>query len=565
MSEGTNKGRLIIFEGPDGVGKSTLSLALADRLKAMGLTCVHLSFPGKEIGTVGRLVYDVHHDPAEYGIEKITAASLQALHIAAHLDAIEQRILPDLNECRWVILDRFWWSTWVYGRVAGIEMTTLDALIQVERLHWKGVQPDAVFLVDRSNDSFDGDNRVRLRESYQVLYGIEKTRYPVHQIQNDKPVDESMNGVIGELRALMPDAVDRKLPDRNNLTRAQSGQLSLLPHDGKAQSGFTKLGSARPTVVYDSYWKFAAERQDVFFRKLKGRAAPWTDDPNIAQHKFTNAYRASDRVSQFLIKHVVYEGEQSPEELFFRTILFKLFNKIETWEMLRDRLSTICYADYSFQRYDQVLTEAQASGARIYSGAYMMPSGRSSFGHTQKHRNHLLLLERMMEDEVPLKVAGASSMEEAFKILRSYPTIGDFLAYQFVTDLNYGNLTDFSEMEFVVPGPGALDGIRKCFTDLGGLTEADAIKAVTDRQEQEFERLGLRFRSLGDRQLQLIDCQNLFCEVSKYARVKHPDIRGVSDRKRIKQIYRPSMTPIAYWYPPKWGINHLIPSQGGSA
>ena len=69
-----------------------------------------------------------------------------------------------------------------------------------------------------------------------------------------------------------------------------------------------------------------------------------------------------------------------------------------------------------------------------------------------------------------------------------------------MTDLNYGKLTDFSEMEFVVPGPGALDGIRKCFSDLGVLTEADAIKAVTEIQEQEFERLGIRFRSLGGRQ-----------------------------------------------------------------
>ena len=565
MCERTSKGRLIVFEGPDGVGKSTLSLALANRLKALGLMYQHLSFPGRDEGTLGRLVYDVHHDPAQYGIEEITAASLQTLHIAAHLDAIEQRILPDLSEGHWVILDRFWWSTWVYGRVAGIERTTLDALIHVERLHWKGVQPDAVFLVDRSNDSFDSHNRVQLRESYQVLYSSEKTRYPVHQIQNDKPVDESVNRVLEALQSLIPNAVDRNSPHRVSLIQAQSGQLSLLSHDGKAPSVFTKLGHARPTVVYDSYWKFAAERQEVFFRKLEGGAAPWTDDPIIARHKFTNAYRASDRVSQFLIRHVVYEGDQSPEELFFRTILFKLFNKIETWELLRDRLSTICYADYSFQKYDRVLTEAQASGARIYSGAYMMPSGRSSFGHTQKHRNHLLLLERMMEDEVPLRVAGASSMEEAFKILRSYPTIGDFLAYQFVTDLNYGNLTDFSEMEFVVPGPGALDGIRKCFSDLGSLTEADAIKAVTDRQEQEFERLGISFRSLGGRQLQLIDCQNLFCEVSKYARVKHPDIRGVSDRKRIKQIYRPSRTPIHYWYPPKWSIDQFVPSQGGSA
>ena len=38
-----------------------------------------------------------------------------------------------------------------------------------------------------------------------------------------------------------------------------------------------------------------------------------------------------------------------------------------------------------------------------------------------------------------------------------------FLAYQYLIDLNYAAGLGFSEMDFVVPGPGARDGIRKCF------------------------------------------------------------------------------------------------------
>ena len=318
---------------------------------------------------------------------------------------------------------------------------------------------------------------------------------------------------------------------------------------------FRSLSPARPTVVYDTYWQFAAERQEVFFRKQEEGEPPWTDDPIIARHKFTNAYRASDRVSQYLIRNVIYDGDQSAPEVFFRTILFKLFNKIETWELLTSCLGVITWAGYSFDRVDSLLSRALASKTRIYSAAYIMPSGKTTFGYRQKHRNHLKLLERMMDDEVPYQISGAASMRQAFEILRSYPMIGDFLAYQFVTDLNYSEICDFSEMEFVVPGPGARDGIHKCFSDLGGLSEPDIIRLVTDRQEHEFNRLGLTFRSLWGRRLQLIDCQNLFCEVSKYARVRHPDVSGVNDRSRIKQVYRPSKSPIDFWFPPKWNIN----------
>ena len=160
----------------------------------------------------------------------------------------------------------------------------------------------------------------------------------------------------------------------------------------------------------------------------------------------------------------------------------------------------------------------------------------------------------MMKDCAYDQIVNAPNMCSAFQTLRSYPTIGDFLAYQLVTDLTYSELTKFSEMEFVVPGPGAKSGIKKCFRSLGGLTEPEIILRVTKRQNEEFERLGLSFQDLGGRSLQLIDCQNLFCEVDKYARVAYPQLNG-SGRTRIKQKFNPKHEPIDYWYPPKWAIN----------
>jgi NTP pyrophosphatase (non-canonical NTP hydrolase) len=350
--------------------------------------------------------------------------------------------------------------------------------------------------------------------------------------------------------------------------RNQSKSLRTFPHaelfvvdaaNPRSEVPLPRIAPLKPTPVYNTYWQFAAERQEIFFRRFKGKLPPWTSDTILSSYKFTNAYRASDRVSQFLIRHVIYRDDlpDTREEVFFRVLLYKMFNRIETWKLLEDKLGTITWEEYDFQRYDQVLSEALARNERIYSAAYIMPSARS-FGHKRKHRNHLTLIERMIADELPKRLSDTSSMQEAFEMLRSYPTLGDFLAYQYVTDLNYSPLTHFSEMEFVVPGPGALDGIRKCFADRGGLNNAEIIRFMADRQEVEFERLRLQFRSLWGRPLQLIDCQNLFCEVDKYARARHPEINGISGRTRIKQKFQANPTPIAYWYPPKWGINDLV-------
>lgn len=302
----------------------------------------------------------------------------------------------------------------------------------------------------------------------------------------------------------------------------------------------------------------------MFFRRLRNDSRPWTTDPVIGAHKFTNAYRASDRVSQYLIRNVIYRDDlpSAPSEVLFRTLLFKLFNKIETWELLEHIFGAVTYEDYKFEHYDRVLADAMRAGGRIYSAAYIMPPGGASFGHAAKHQNHLKLLERMMSDDLAGQLSDIRRMQTAFELLRSYPTIGDFLAYQFVTDINYSEVTDFSEMDFVIPGPGARDGLRKCFADSAGLNEAELIRLMVDNQEREFERLGLTFLSLWGRRLQLIDCQNLFCEVDKYARVAHPEVAGISGRTRIKQKFSPTGELSAPWYPPKWGINMKIETSG---
>ena len=320
----------------------------------------------------------------------------------------------------------------------------------------------------------------------------------------------------------------------------------------------------KPTEAYDTYWRFAVERQRIFFRRLERRPPPWTEDPVLLANKFTNAYRASDRVSQYLTRRVIYRNDlpNDPSEVVFRILLFKVFNRIETWELLEKAVGQVTHAEYSFKRYDQILSRAMTRGESIYSAAYIMPSA-GSLGHKRKHQNHLTLIERMMANELPARLADAGSMQKAFDLLIAYPSIGAFLAYQYITDINYSTVTNFTEMEFVTPGPGAIDGIKKCFADTDGRTDAYVIRFMAERQEIEFARLGIEFQTLWGRRLQLIDCQNLFCEVGKYARVRHPEIAGVSGRTQIKQKFRPHPDPIGFWYPPKWGINdaasrHLI-------
>src|SRR5258708_30887860 len=102
--------------------------------------------------------------------------------------------------------------------------------------------------------------------------------------------------------------------------------------------------------------------------------------------------------------------------------------------------------------------------------------------------------------------------------------MGPFMSSQPTTDLNSSALIGFSEKDFTQAGPGALRGVRKCFENLGDYTPAEIVLWMTERQDEEFARLGLPSGGLWGRPLHAIDCQGLFCETDKYCRQAAPEL-----------------------------------------
>jgi dTMP kinase len=190
----STSGRLIVFEGADGAGKSSISSYFLAAVRGRGVAVELLSFPGKQPNTLGELVYRLHHKPEELGVSSLTPASLQTLHIAAHLDAIESVIVPALEAGSWIVLDRYWWSTWVYGIVDGIRRDVLSALIEAERLVWGKWLPAAVFHVTRKQPLREEPLAKwrRLRAAYEELARIERDKYPIYTLHNESAPETAL-------------------------------------------------------------------------------------------------------------------------------------------------------------------------------------------------------------------------------------------------------------------------------------------------------------------------------------------------------------------------------------
>jgi len=189
-------GHIYVFEGVDDAGKSTLSAAVTARLTEEGVRVALRSFPGRDRGTLGELVYRLHHDSTALGVQSITPTALQLLHVAAHLDAIEREIDPLVRSGAVVLLDRYWWSTWAYGVGSHADQDALVEMVNLERSFWGKLLPEAIFLVERPGPQTAGFRRVV--DAYATLASRDPRAI---RIDNSGSLEASISAVLGVICA----------------------------------------------------------------------------------------------------------------------------------------------------------------------------------------------------------------------------------------------------------------------------------------------------------------------------------------------------------------------------
>ncbi|MFO0782728.1 MAG: dTMP kinase [Phycisphaerales bacterium] len=108
------RGKFLVFDGPDGSGKSTQFRRFADAARAAGLDVLEVREPG---GTaIGEQIRTVLLDPQN---TDITLRTEMLLYMASRAQLFEQVILPALTRGTLVLADRFTSSTLAYQGTAG--------------------------------------------------------------------------------------------------------------------------------------------------------------------------------------------------------------------------------------------------------------------------------------------------------------------------------------------------------------------------------------------------------------------------------------------------------------
>lgn len=101
-----------------------------------------------------------------------------------------------------VVLDRFWWSTWVYATLEGVPARSRDLMIELETQSWETIEPEMIFLVLRGEPLLrqpDINQWLEKLKLYKQLFELQKDNLPIELVVSDCSPSEVLKKLLSSI------------------------------------------------------------------------------------------------------------------------------------------------------------------------------------------------------------------------------------------------------------------------------------------------------------------------------------------------------------------------------
>lgn len=294
-------------------------------------------------------------------------------------------------------------------------------------------------------------------------------------------------------------------------------------------------------------YNFIKRRYVIHLRKdVLKKDPPWTTDQVLRDFRFTNIRREHDKESKWVIEHITSNPELSYEDKLLNVILFRLYNKHETAELISMPFKFSETPDWNPEWYRSLFEAALVEDPKrvFFTAAFhtvgMKNTLKKVTGESYSPMRILKFIKILINEGLVDDIKACTNQQEVYQTLTDYNGIGRFLAYQFYVDMTYIAEFPFSENEFTVAGPGCVMGLNYLFEDRDGMSYEECLFWLRDNLDRLFvEGLGKDWDAKRlfwdlpeeDRCFNVMSLENCFCELSKYIRAKDGTGRP---RKRYK-------------------------------
>lgn len=249
---------------------------------------------------------------------------------------------------------------------------------------------------------------------------------------------------------------------------------------------------------HERYFAWVYERQLMWYRRMVLKLPqPWTDDPVLSTWRFTNSYRELDRGTLYC-HDVVMTDEMPLEAVLLRLVTYRIFNRVATFDKIFRPISYGLTDSIPWRSISEALSELHKTDP-IFTGAHTVSSYQNIKGDASKADKIIEFLEEFYSglETITHEVrALKGSMRDLHKYLQKFDGIGDFLAYEIVTDLAYSKHVDFDEDQWANAGPGCKAGLALLYPDRKGLSELELMYDLQKLQGRYFNTLGMTQLSL---------------------------------------------------------------------